>query len=299
MSKRGRTKKQREIRKSHEKKRQISHKKKLETKKGHREKEKQVSNKKLLYRTIAIVFIIGCCFLFYSFLHPSNVDVAQTLPHKAAIIDQLSISHPNQTFVQMSTAILEEAGFIVDYYSGENVTVEFFRSLPSQGYGLIVLRVHSGLTYGKYPPLAIFTSEPYSKTKYINEQLTDRVVYVYYNNIEEGPYYFGIRPKFVKLSMNGRFTNTIIIMMGCDGLRYSNMAKAFVERGAAVYVGWNGLVSADHTDQATICLLQGLTNDKKHTIEEVVIETMKEVGSDPTYNSTLSIGYIPNKGRTF
>lgn len=286
MSKRGRTKKQREIRKRPKEKKKHEIRKSHEKKKLVSKKKKQVSKRKIPYRTIAIIFIIGCCFLFYSFLHPSNVDMAPTLPHKAAIIDHLSISQPNQTFVQTSTAILEEAGFSVDYYSGENVTVEFFKSLPSHGYGLIVLRVHSGLNLSKYPPLGIFTSEPYSKTEYIHEQLTDQVVYAYYNT-EEGPYYFGIRPKFVKLSMNERFTNTIIIMMGCDGLRYSNMSKAFVERGAAVYVGWNGPVSADHTDQATIRLLQGLTNGKKQTVKEAVTATMKEVGPDPTYNSTL------------
>lgn len=76
-------------------------------------------------------------------------------------------------------------------------------------------------------------------------------------------------------------------MMGCDGIERTQMAKAFVKRGAAVYIGWNGTVAADHTDQATIRLLQGLTNGKKQTVEQVVTETMTEVGSDPTYNSTL------------
>ncbi len=35
------------------------------------------------------------------------------------------------------------AGYDVDYYKGEDVTVELYRSLPSFGYKLIVLRVHS------------------------------------------------------------------------------------------------------------------------------------------------------------
>lgn len=284
MSKRSRTKKQREIRKSHEKKKHVSNKKKLETKKGHIEKKKHVSIRKFPYRTVAIVFIIGCCFLFYSFLHPSNVDIAQTLPHKAAIIDQLSISHPNQTFVQMSTAILEDAGFSVDYYSGENITVEFYKNLPSQGYGLIVLRVHS-MYYVKTDTIDLFTVEPYSKKKYVYEQLRDEVGLV--TLLKGRPIYFGITQGFVSSCMNGRFQNTIIIMMGCDGIKRTHMAKAFIERGAAVYMGWNGPVAADHTDQATTHLLQSLTNGKKQTIEEVVAETMKEVGPDPTYNTTL------------
>ena len=38
------------------------------------------------------------------------------------------------------------------------------------------------------------------------------------------------------------FDGTVIIMMGCDSLHYTDMATAFVEKGAAAYIGWDASV---------------------------------------------------------
>ena len=48
-------------------------------------------------------------------------------------------------FNQTAPTILKEAGFTVDYYPGEEVTINFFRNLPRHDYGLLILRVHSGI----------------------------------------------------------------------------------------------------------------------------------------------------------
>ena len=50
---------------------------------------------------------------------------------KAAIIDQLYILRPNQAFIDEATGVLEDYGFSVDLYQGDEVTVDFFRELPS------------------------------------------------------------------------------------------------------------------------------------------------------------------------
>lgn len=250
---------------------------------------KKIIRQKLLFTAVVFVVVVGCCSLLFSalctFTQPSEEPRKQ--PRRAAIIDQLSDSQPNQTFLQTATATLEDAGFSVDYFSSENVTVEFLKSLPSRGYDLLILRQHSGLFLSKHPPLALFTSEPYSKTKYIHEQLTQQVVYVFYEENEAGPHYFGVLPKFVRLGMAGRFPSTVVVLMGCDGLTYPNMPKAFVEKGAAVCVGWNGPVSAEHTDRATLRLLRELTNCNS-TVAEGVAATRNEVGPDAVYKSTLS-----------
>jgi hypothetical protein len=57
------------------------------------------------------------------------------------------------------------------------------------------------------------------------------------------------------------------------------MAEAFTLKGAKVYIGWKGSVSATHTDTATISLLQHLITEKQ-TIKQAVENTMKEVGTD-------------------
>jgi len=252
-----------------------------------RKKRRKRKFNKILIGVVAVASILGLGYLIYSFSRPPP----QTFQYKAAIVDHLSFrpETTNQTFVQRATAILKAANFSVDYYEGEKVDVEFYRNLPTHGYGLIIFRVHSaaGEIGGEWS-LALFTSENYTDKKYTLEQLDRCLVRVSFI-LGKGPFYFGISPKFVRSSMNGRFGNTIIIMMGCDGLTPLNntrMADAFIEKGAKVYISWNGDVSTAHTDQATTLLLQHLTLENK-TIKMAVEETRNEVGPDPTFKSEL------------
>jgi len=236
---------------------------------------------------IIIIFVSG--FIINSMINqPSTAQpVSSTSKPKAAIVDHLSLTASNQTFIQTTTTILEQAGYSVDYYPGEEVTVEFYRNLPTHNYGFIILRVHSAITVGT-SSLGLFTSEPYDQTKYVDEQLTDRLVGAAYSEEEKerGIVYFGISPQFVRQSMSERFQNTIIIMMGCNGLTYPDMAEAFVEKGAKVYISWSDAVAASHTDLATTRLLQHFLVEKR-TVKESIQETYKDVGADPTYNSLL------------
>lgn len=260
----------------------------MSRKKGCRRERKRGSRKTLAWGLFWFFLFILLCYGVYSFSHPSNVSVSQASGFKAAIVDQLSLSQPNQTFVQTATNILETAGFTVDYYKGEEVTVEFYKSLPTHYYGLIILRVHSALRVDSEPSVGLFTSEPYSKTKYLYEQLTEQVVRA--NFYEEGelkePSYFGIQPGFVKQSMKEKFQRTIIIMMGCNGLTYPCMAEAFIEKGASVYISWTDSVLASHTDLATTRLLHHFVTQKRN-LKEAVKETFREVGLDPSYGSLL------------
>jgi len=210
--------------------------------------------------------------------------------HKAALVDHLSLTLPNQSFADNVTEILEQAGYTVDYYPGEEVTVEFYRNLPTHNYDIIILRVHSAATVleGKEfveTPVTFFTSENYSQTRHVWEQLSGQLVLAFYT-VPEPIYYFGITPKFVTTSMQREFNNSTIVMMGCEGLTNTKMAEAFIEKGAKAYISWSGSVSASHTDQATIYLLTRLLTEKQ-TIEQAVENTIKEVGPDPVYNSLL------------
>jgi hypothetical protein len=208
---------------------------------------------------------------------------------KAVIVDHLSLTFPNQNFMETVADLLVNAGYTVDYFSGEKVTVEFYRSLPTRGYDIAVLRVHSAVAFGAHE-VDLFTSEPYSERKYVYEQLTDQVsqAIIQMSSVNT----FGITSKFVRLSMKGKFNNSVIIMMGCNGLTYTDMAEAFVNKGAKAYIGWNASVTTNRTDTATISLLQHLIVQKE-TVKRAVENTMKEVGPDPTHNSVL--GYYPVK----
>jgi hypothetical protein len=242
--------------------------------------------------------------LVYSFLpqkSATNSDGSEqqpaAAPQKIALVDQLSVQWPDPMFDQTAQAILNKTGFQVDYYPGKDVTVDFYRTLPSHNYKLIVFRVHSTgdtAVQGEPPWVVFFTSENYSKTAYVQEQTDMRLVYVKF--LDSDQRYFGISPAFVVLSMEGTFNNTMIIAMGCEGLKYDSMAMAFIEKGAKDFISWNGTVSESHTDNATLFLLRHLVTEKK-TIGEAVNETMNDVGPDPTYKSILT--FYPDNADEF
>jgi len=263
--------------------------------KGRRRSRKYPFKKILVFVGIVAVFLgVGLYFTIDHLIQATPSNSNQESVPKAAIVDQLSISQPNQAFVEESTALLNEAGFVVDYYKGKSVTVKFYKNLPTHDYSLIILRVHSAAYNPERRVLDFFTSEPYSESKYVSEQLKDRVRACAFAPYEEGdPVYFGITHKFVSSSMKDEFNNTMVIMMGCDGLKYDDMAEAFVEKGAEVYIGWSGLVTSSHTDQVTIDLLQRFLIQEQ-TIEQAVTATMNELGADPRYESMLS--YYPLDG---
>jgi hypothetical protein len=256
-----------------------------------RERERRIT-RAIFLAFILIIVILSAYFICTFLVQPQNQTINPALSHpKAAIVDHLSLTAPNQTFREKATNTLEQAGYTVDYYPGEEVNVEFYRNLPTHGYSLIVLRVHSAITVGSGPiqgSLGLFTSEARSKTKYIYEQLTDRLIGAKFPN--EETIYFGISPLFVLHSMKGDFQKATIIQMGCDGLAYTTMAEAFIQKGAKVYISWTGDVLASHTDQATTELLKHLLTETQ-TIKQAVDTTTTEVGADPMHKSLLT--YYP------
>lgn len=139
------------------------------------------------------------------------------------------------------------------------------------------------------PWVVFFTSENYSDTEHVSEQFDMRLVYVRFPDVAQ--LYFGITPRFVQNSMEGRFNDTTVIAMGCEGLNQTTMAEAFIQKGARAFISYNGAVSEMYTDNATVCLLRHLVTEK-HTVQDAVKETMNEVGPDPQYRSILM--FYPN-----
>ncbi len=217
-------------------------------------------------------------------------------PPRAAIVDQLSLTFPNPAFVQEATDTLQQAGYTVDYYPGEQVTVDFYRRLPVRNYGLIIFRTHAdriqGIWQGKQiDEVILFSSEPYNERKYLEDQAAKRLTIARY--YEGGERYFGISPDFIEDRMLGKFDETTILMMGCEGLVSERTAEAFVQKGAKTYISWDETVSAAHTDAASERLL-GYLLIEGLPAEEAVAQTMTEIGPDPTYGSVLLV--YPSEG---
>ncbi len=216
-------------------------------------------------------------------------------PKTAAIVDQLSLTVSNPDFVASATGLLEQAGYTVDYYSGEQVSVEFYRELPTHDYDLLILRVHAGITIERDASsgeksqteyVSLFTGEPYTETGYPDEVKEGRLAEaVYYEGASP---LFAITPEFVEYSMGSRFDNTLIVMMGCDGLRSQRTAQAFLDKGASAFVSWSLPVSASHTDAATQLLLEKLLVQEL-TVRAAVVQADAEVGPDPSHGARLRV----------
>lgn len=208
---------------------------------------------------------------------------------RAAIVDQLQLTSPNPQFVAEAVRTLEEHGYQVDYYPGKAVTVDLYRELPKRGYDLLILRVHSTAQVSRgdeeVKSVSLFTNQPYSQSGYYDEQAAGRIGFANYKD-GDGEQYFGVTSSFITDSMKGNFHNTTVVMMGCEGLVNEKAAQAFIEKGATAFVGWDGLVSAEHTDEATLKLLRHMVAERASP-EEAIARTMAEVGPDPDFGSQL------------
>jgi len=214
---------------------------------------------------------------------------------KAAIVDQLYLREANPGFIAEMTAILESCGFAIDLWQGEEITVEFYRGLPERGYKLIVFRVHSGLLLemeesGVEPLEAtyLFTGETYTTTKYVSEQLTDKVSNALM--AEDYPLVFAVSSEFIREDTKGDFDDTVIISMGCESYYYDDMPAAFIEKGASVYTGWSTIVSLEYVDVVTLDLLGNLCTANM-TVTQGISRTTAELGHDPYFDAYLK--YFP------
>jgi hypothetical protein len=246
------------------------------------------NSKRLTYAAVAIITVLVLAG-FFIYLYPHQPGQA-----KAAIIDQLSSSqltslsrYPNQTFVETSKELLAQRFPEVDYYS-DNATVDNYRILASLGYKLIIWRAHSAVDPSGY--VAISSSEAYVQGKY--EQYSEEQLKLC--NITGDPVlYFAITPDFIKDRMDGRFEDTVIVLMSCNGLNQSCLktAEALKDKGAKAIISWNGWIDESYNDNAITLLLQHLINEN-NTIAEAVGKIPQSPPSSP-YGPPSKLNYYP------
>lgn len=189
-------------------------------------------------------------------------------------MDQLSLNYPDPSFTTNITETLNSAGYTVIYSGPSSTAVDSFRQLPELGYDLIIIRAHTGSSQ------SIITAQPYLQSEYVADQLAGRLVPA---QVDGGPIYFAITPKFVSQGMNGRFSESTIIVMGCSALEGTQeIASAFLDKGANFFVGWDSSVSIIHTDTSTVAFARLLSGGK--SLPEA---TALAGGVDPVYGARL------------
>ncbi|UCE95914.1 MAG: hypothetical protein JSV51_09500 [Candidatus Bathyarchaeota archaeon] len=232
---------------------------------------KRSLNRKLLFSTLLVtLFLVFVLIALFAFFLPQTEDWT------AAIVDQLTIEvEVNQEFNSTISSLLNASGFDVHYYPGADVTVDFYKSLPSKGSKIIILRAHSAVR-NNTDFVDLFTSELYSESKrdfysakYGNQLSRARFLIPPFND------YFAVGPTFIESSMKGTFSDCIIILMGCESLNKTSMAEALVNRGAKAVLGWTDWILLDDTDNSTIQLLRYLLAQNPFTLQSAVAEINK------------------------
>ena len=207
----------------------------------------------------------------------------------ATIIDQLSIKpeFTNNSFSEDCTSLLNASGFDVEYYHGEEVTVNFYRTLPSRSGKILLLRAHSAVR-DNTDWVDLFTSELFREGMYIDLAST-RQISKAQMSVKDEKWYFAVGPTFITDSVNGRFDpKCVIVLMGCNSLNTTTMAEALVSRGAKAVIGWTGLVGGDYTDAFTWQLLDLLLADTQYTIRGAIRQLNNKIAEEPNpWNTTL------------
>jgi hypothetical protein len=253
-------------------------------------REKTPQPKRKLNRRVYGLIPLTICILVLAFIlwpRPEPIPVNEGV----TIVDLFYSSSPQ--FTDEVTAFLGSKDITTNMFKDANITVDFYRQLPTYGYSLIVLRVHAGvLESDPTKPTFLFTEEPYNTHEYIVEQFSGQVKSGKINpdNSAEEPV-FTIGPDFVR-SMSGHFNDSIIILSSCLGLYTPQLAQAFIDQGAKAFISWDEKVGLAHTDEACMVLLHSLIEEEM-TISEAVDKAMTDVGPDTAYTSVLR--YYPQE----
>ena len=275
-------------------------------------KEKIPKSKILVLASIvAVTFVVSILLI----QNGEAEIVAYDGPPKAAIIDQLYDEIPNEKFHQKATEYLEAAGYEVDTFTTKDVTVDFYKNLPTMNYKLVVIRTH-GTETNSGDDVVLFTGERYTEDKYITEQLLGQVkkatplleiIYRANDNsssewiIVNDTYrylkspadqseraqneFFAISPKLVE-SMNGKFQDTIFILGGCDTMSNPSMSKALIEKGGSEVFGWDDTVGSTDNDNFILFFLRFYL-DEGYTIDQTMEKIQK-------YQENLIMPYPAN-----
>ena len=168
----------------------------------------------------------------------------------------------------------------------QNITVETFKTLDQ--YGVIIISTHGGAGSWNWAfPTAISSGEHTSWSKsagiYRDDILNDRITpFIWIENVKGG--YYGIRPKFFKYYLS-QSSPGLIYMGACYGLRFSDMADAFNEKGYT-YFGWDKSVYSGWNDSTSTALFSVMINQTK-TTQEAFSAIQPEYGTDPVTGANL------------
>lgn len=241
-----------------------------------------------LIAVASCLLILSISFFLWTSSTTSPQPTQQTTVEvpKAAILDALYGGSQDLAYEQSLTNYLSTAGYSVDVFRGENVTIDLLGNIG--GYKVLILRIHSAIGSGG-GFLYLFSGEKYTPSKYVQEQLSGAVrEAITFDNVS----YFAINAVFLGGNNPIGLKDSTIILMGCNGTGSAYSIQRLLDKGIKAYIAWSGYVDLSYSDETTLALVKALYLEKS-SVQAAVEGAMKEAGTEPGYNSVLEC-YAPN-----
>jgi hypothetical protein len=251
---------------------------------GKKKVRKKRSKKKILLLLLFAVLVVGVA-SYLGLYNLSRSTETKTIIRRAALIDGLSEDAPNPSLTAEVSSLLGSAGYEVTIFNGSKVNVELFKNLPNMGFTLIIMRLHGGRIQ---QPIGLFIgsgifAEPFREGKYEYEYYSGYflkgVAYI------GGKEYFVITPAYVSEKFQGRFPDSVIIILSCYSMWDQVLASSFIERGASIFVGIDHKADVKYLDRVGLELIKNISQGVG--IEEAVYKTMEKIGPDPSTGAKL------------
>ena len=277
-----------------------------------------ISHKIIIFTIVLIVIFSSLGFLSLQENFIQNESYSYDGIPRAVILDQLHNDIPGTSFQTKATELLSTAGYEVDVFTTDQLTVDFFKKLPLMNYEFIVFRSHAigsdGPDFDEDSPVALFTGEKYRNDEYIREQLSGQILKGAPLNVSainlsadlsqwnqsEGAFemstplelvdnsdaYFLIGTKYVDELMEGRFPNSVVVLAGCSTLSNPSLAKSFINRGASSVIGWDTVIDSYNNDAITLSFLKNSLIDNME-VEEAIQTAMERSLHSTRYPANL------------
>lgn len=197
------------------------------------------------------IIIVVIPLLFSIKLNPTEADFKTKENSKAVALDPF-----NSEFNSISLGVyemymrsiiynLEQAGYTVDYYKDENVTINLLKKLDDEGYRVVYINSHGFVDSRGYFIL------------FINEKIDSEKMNLYQDDIREGRIgylevgslagYLYVTPHFFLFyGKDYLFSGALIFIDACYSGNNTSLADVFLSLGAQCFIGWNGPVNVIH-----------------------------------------------------
>ncbi|SRR6266571_8043 len=200
---------------------------------------------------------------------------AASLPHADVLtVDMTGTKDESRDYLYN---LFSHAG--LSYVSYNSMSIEELKLLTTGSYRFVLLWGHSAIN-------DVATSEPYSPFYHVSEQLTGQLGKYHV----AGKDYFSLQPAFVN-ELAGRFQGTVVLLMGCNTMTQTELAQAFVNKGASTVIGWRGLVSLSVADTAVTSLFEKVLTQHQTTSQAVSETTslLNSMGMDTELSAYASV----------